>query len=234
MAAGASAVDSSRVKRGLRLAVLTVALVQNMLCAPANADVTGDQPREVPVIINNKPLRYGNYCGPGPAEVNPTQGCRMLPSLPAADFVDEGCLLHDQAYCNCRKTLESKGKPFPPALFVIMAIRGELPDQLGSALLGLDREFAICVHEADRKLIADFQAAATRLPPWWDNAALAPRGAEGTQGFREACAFGVGQQCVLPSKTLFFRLKETFEKDLRLDGKTGLSEPPSSLASPLP
>lgn len=51
---------------------------------------------------------------------------------------------------------------------------------------------------------------------------------------REACAFGVGQQCVLPSKTLFFRLKETFEKDLRLDGKTGLSEPPSSLASPLP
>eukprot|EP00961_Rhodomonas_salina_P182554 2464563-Rhodomonas_salina.1 len=130
MAAGASAVDSSRVKRGLRLAVLTVALVQNMLCAPANADVTGDQPREVPVIINNKPLRYGNYCGPGtlcrlsprcpvptqrvavpgPAEVNPTQGCRMLPSLPAADFVDEGCLLHDQAYCNCRKTLESKGK----------------------------------------------------------------------------------------------------------------------------
>eukprot|EP00287_Rhodomonas_sp_CCMP768_P014314 CAMPEP_0196752646 /NCGR_PEP_ID=MMETSP1091-20130531/87778_1 /TAXON_ID=302021 /ORGANISM="Rhodomonas sp., Strain CCMP768" /LENGTH=242 /DNA_ID=CAMNT_0042100621 /DNA_START=1 /DNA_END=725 /DNA_ORIENTATION=- len=121
------------------------------------AESSSSQSTETAEVIHNKPLRYGNYCGPGPGELNPEQGCRMLPHLPAADKIDRECFLHDQAYCKCRQSLESKGKPFFPALFPLMVIRGELPAQLGDALLRVDRDFSLCVHDADRSLAHNFQ-----------------------------------------------------------------------------
>ena len=39
-------------------------------------------------VINNNLLRYGNYCGPGPDELCPGNGCRTLPTLPPVDAVD--------------------------------------------------------------------------------------------------------------------------------------------------
>ena len=132
----------------------------SVLAAPFASDgLRGGETVELnaPAGIKNRLNRYGNYCGPGPDEVNPAQGCRApLPGAPAVDKIDSACLLHDQAYCGCRATLESKGKPFPPFFFVMMALRGELPHSMGEGLVSMDEDFAGCIHQADAALTASF------------------------------------------------------------------------------
>jgi hypothetical protein len=41
-----------------------------------------------PAVIKNSILRYGNYCGPGPAEVSPANDCNAVQGLPTVDAVD--------------------------------------------------------------------------------------------------------------------------------------------------
>ncbi len=41
-----------------------------------------------PTVITNSILRYGNYCGPGPAEVSSANDCSAVQGLPTVDAVD--------------------------------------------------------------------------------------------------------------------------------------------------
>jgi hypothetical protein len=45
-------------------------------------------------VIKNSILRYGNYCGPGPAEVSPANDCNAVQGLPTVDDVDRQVTLH--------------------------------------------------------------------------------------------------------------------------------------------
>lgn len=110
--------------------------------------------------------------------------------------------------------------PFP-GMHLVMAVRGALPPPLAEVLIGIDDQYATCMNEADTKLVNDFQGRidSGSLPRWWDEPALAPKGAENTEGFKVACAVPLPgtKACLAESKFVFTSFTNLFHRDLQVD-----------------
>ena len=120
----------------------------------------------------------------------------------------------------CKQDAEKRGhKPFP-GMHLVMAVRGALPPPLADALVKMDPEYSTCMHEADTKLVKDFKTSI--LPRWWDDASLAPKGAENTRGYKQACAVGFRGTCLANSRFVFTRFTELFVRDLVVDEVAGI------------
>jgi hypothetical protein len=85
------------------LALTTVWSCGLSSCA-GDAAISKDSGQLSPTVIKNSILRYGNYCGPGPAEVSPENDCKAVQGLPTVDAVDrQDSLAANRTVCrDCR------------------------------------------------------------------------------------------------------------------------------------
>ncbi|KAM3570554.1 hypothetical protein VYU27_007389 [Nannochloropsis oceanica] len=127
-------------------------------------------PIEVKLVYQRviDPIHYGDYCGPTP-EITPSTGCQHPLNLAALDDTDEVCRLHDHFYCKCDSIYARQGKTAPSS--ALIATRSVQSGFRKTYLANLDRDYYLCVHEADQEMLGHFDTLVSegRLPAkYWD------------------------------------------------------------------
>lgn len=164
----------------------------------------------------NNIFRYGEFCGPGPDE-------SFWGVLKPVDDIDGLCQRHDQAYRMCLDVLSSQiGFDAPKFLHQIMPIRGLFPQIVRNFVFSIVPQYLNCMHHADNDFVAalDDHITSGLLPIWWSDPNQAPIGAQGVDGYQEACSLGVpwAGMCIVPSKLLFQVALELFRTSVQGDG----------------
>lgn len=122
----------------------------------------------------------------------------------------------------CLDILTNKlGFEAPHFIHQIMPVRGFFPQIVRDFTFSFVPDYLECMHSADRDLVEslDTKLVTNELPMWWTNTQLAPLGAQGVEGYNQACSLGVpwAGYCVVPSKLLFQIMLEIFRTSVQGD-----------------
>jgi len=171
---------------------------------------------DTPRGVQNNLFRYGEFCGPGPDEA-------FWGVLKPVDNIDSLCQRHDEAYRMCLDVLSNQlGFQAPKFIHQIMPIRGLFPDIIRNYVFSVVPQYLDCMHHADAEFVAalDDRIVNNLLPIWWSDPLQAPLGAQGVEGYSQACSLGLPWtgMCIVPSRTLFQIALELFRVSVEGDG----------------